>query len=171
MAPQKKKGLAETFARNQGPHQSPPHDPLSKADPQQIQDITQQTEAHGQAPVSVEVSAELTKIALQLKALEKKKEMLEKQLATRQRAVDQKQQLADANCKVAAMQEEVIKLQKACGNIPEASSHQEEHNNYRQITHLQEEIYPQPINLPLDQNSPLSIALQRTPWPFGYKPT
>ena len=57
--------------------------------------------------------------------------MLEKQLATRKRAVDQKQQLADAKCKVAAMQDEVIKLQKPCENIPEASSHQEEHNNYR----------------------------------------
>src|SRR6185503_16375808 len=30
---------------------------------------------------------------------------------------------------------------------------------------------PPPVNLPFDPTSPLSVALQRTSWPLGYKPT
>jgi len=83
---------------------------------------------------------ELSAIALKFKALEKEKANLNAQLATNQRAAAQAKKLADAKCKLAAMQAEVEKLQKACEDtqelhhqtslhtLPGTSHHTEAHN-------------------------------------------
>jgi ATPase subunit of ABC transporter with duplicated ATPase domains len=59
---------------------------------------------------------ELIAIALKLKALEKEKANLNAQLATNQRATHRAKKLAETKRKLAAMQDEVEKLQKACKN-------------------------------------------------------
>ena len=69
------------------------------------------------------------------------------------------------------MEAEVENLQKAYQDMPEDSTQQENriihHTNFAH----REDQRPSPVNLPFDPTSPLSVALQRTLWPLGYKPT
>ena len=99
---------------------------------------------------------EFNTLSLQLQALEKQKETLAKQLAVQQNALNRANQLAEAKRKVAAMQAEINRMEKECANAQ---------TNHEQQPPLgashQNEIH----------NSPLSTALQHTPWPLGYKPT
>ena len=71
---------------------------------------------------------ELTAAAIKLKALEKQKAHLAAQLATKQRALDQANKLAEAKRKLTAMQEEVANLQKAYEETPGGSSQQQENH-------------------------------------------
>ena len=99
---------------------------------------------------------EFTALSLQLQALKKQKDILAKQLAVQQSALNRANQLAEAKRKVAAMQAEINRMEKECANAQ---------TNHEQQPPLgashQNEIH----------NSPLSTALQHTPWPLGYKPT
>ena len=69
------------------------------------------------------------------------------------------------------MEAEVENLQRAYQDTPEDSTQQEtriiHHTNFAH----REDQRPPPVNLPFDPTSPLSITLQRTSWPPGYKPT
>ena len=71
------------------------------------------------------------------------------------------------------MEAEVANIQKAYEDIPGSSSQQQRNRTILHTNHIHyEEQPPQPLfNLPFDPTSPLSTALQRTPWPFSYKPT
>ena len=59
---------------------------------------------------------EFTTLSLQLQALEKQKEILAKQLAVQQNALNRANQLAEAKRKVAAMQAEINRMEKECAN-------------------------------------------------------
>ncbi|KAG2565998.1 hypothetical protein PVAP13_7NG157917 [Panicum virgatum] len=59
---------------------------------------------------------------LKIKALEKEKAILNAQLATKKRAADQAKKLVEAKRKLAAMQAEVEKLQKACEDTQQPST-------------------------------------------------
>ena len=59
---------------------------------------------------------ELTVVSLQLQALEKQKDILAKQLAVQQNALNRANQLAEAKRKVAAMQAEIDRMQQECVN-------------------------------------------------------
>ena len=59
---------------------------------------------------------ELTIVSLQLQALEKQKDILAKQLATQQNALNRANQLAEAKSKVAAMQAEIDRMQQECAS-------------------------------------------------------
>jgi len=114
---------------------------------------------------------------LQLRALEMKKAHLANQLVSRKRAAEQAQRLAEAKRKVAEMQAEIQKIQEEVGQPQEPSnthtvaghSRQHEGQDLRQTTHIYQDQHFQP-SPPFDSTSPLSIALQQTSWPYGYKP-
>ena len=86
---------------------------------------------------------------LKLKALEKKKAILNAQLATKKRAANQAKKLAEAKRKLANMQAEVENLQKACEDtqetntqmphFPAGTSHQVEAHNLNQANHHYQE--------------------------------
>ena len=59
---------------------------------------------------------ELTVVSLQLQALEKQKDILAKQLATQQNALNRANQLVEAKRKVAAMQAEIDRMQQECAS-------------------------------------------------------
>ena len=59
---------------------------------------------------------ELTALSLQLQALEKQKDILAKQLAVQQNALNRANQLAEAKSKVEAMQTEIDRMQQECVN-------------------------------------------------------
>ena len=97
-----------------------------------------------------------------------------------QNALHRANQLAEAKCKVATMQAEIDKMQQECASaqtnqeqIPQhpsvGASHQNEVQNIR-TNHAFEEHYITPSAGTYDPSSPLSAALQHTPWPLGYKP-
>ena len=111
-------------------------------------------------------------MALQLQTLKKQKETLANQLATQQRALQRANQLAEARRKVAAMQEEVTKLQQECAGtqasheqpLPHSSAEtfrQTEARNLR-MDPFPEEQYIAPSAGSYEPNSPLSVALQHT---------
>ena len=114
---------------------------------------------------------------LQLRALEMKKAHLASQLATKKRAAEQAQRLAEAKRRVAEMQAEVQKMQEEVGqpqeppNTHAVAGHSRHHEgqDLRQATQIYQDQHFQP-SPPFDSTSPLSIALQRTSWPYGYKP-
>ena len=69
------------------------------------------------------------------------------------------------------MEAEVESLQRAYQEMPEGSSQQENRVILQTAFAHNENQRPPPVNLPFDPTSPLSVALQRTSWPLGYKPT
>ena len=109
MAPAKRKAPAGTTSNSTEPGPvldgSPPQH--KEANPR-IEDITTEAVLHGDPVEDSEdteahqtQSAELTKAVLQLKALEMKKRNIEAQLATKKRALDQANKLAEAMRKLA----------------------------------------------------------------------
>jgi len=114
---------------------------------------------------------------LELRALEMKKAHLANQLATRKRAAEQTQKLAEAKRRVAEMQAEIQKMQEEVGQLQELpntqaaveTSRHHEGQDLRQANHIHQDQHFQP-NPPFDPTSPLSFTLQRTSWPYGYKP-
>ena len=103
MAPAKRKTPAGTTSNSTQPgpvlDDSPPQHEEANS---RIEDIT--TEAHQTQ------SAELTEAALQLKALEMRKRNIEAQLATKKRALDHANRLAETRRKLAKMEAEVENL-------------------------------------------------------------
>ena len=59
---------------------------------------------------------EFTALNLQLQALEKQKEILARQLAVQQNALNRANQLAEAKRKVATMQAEIDRMEKECAS-------------------------------------------------------
>ena len=119
-------------------------------------------------------------MSLRLQALERQKDILAKQLATQQNMLQRANQLAEAKRKVAAMQAEIDKMQQECASTqtnheqppqhpPIGASHQNE--VHIRTNHAFQEHYTIPSTSTYDPSSPLSVALQHTPWPLGYKPT
>ena len=116
-------------------------------------------------------------MSLQLQALEGQKDILAKQLATQQNALQRANQLAEAKRKVAAMQAEIDKMQQECASTqtnheqpPQhptiGASHQNEVQNIH-TNHTCQEHCTIPSAGIYDPSSPLSAALQHTPWPLG----
>ena len=178
MAPPKRKAPAGTTSNSTqlGPvlDGSPPQH--EEANPQ-IEDTTTEAGLHGDPIEESEdteahqtQSAELTEAALQLKALEMRKRNIEAQLATKKRALDQANKLAEARRKLAEMEAEVENLQRTYQEMPEDSAQQENRVIHQTTFAHNEDRRPPPVNLPFDPTSPLSVALQRTSWPLGYKP-
>ena len=99
-----------------------------------------------------------------------KKRNIETQLTTKKRALDQTNKLAESRRKLAEMEAEVENLQRTYQEMPEGSA-QQENRVIHQTTFAHNEDQRPPVNLPFDPTSPLSVALQRTSWPLGYKPT
>ena len=100
MAPAKRKAPAGTTSNSTQPDGFPPQH--EEANPR-IEDITTEAVLHGDPVEDSEdteahqtQSAELTEAALQLKALEMRKRNIEAQLATKKRALDQANKLAEA---------------------------------------------------------------------------
>ena len=88
---------------------------------------------------------ELTALSLQLQALEKQKDILAKQLAVQQNALNRANQLAEAKSKVAAMQSEIDRMQQECANTqtnheqqPPLGPHQNEIHNIQTNYTLQD---------------------------------
>ena len=100
-----------------------------------------------------------------------KKQTIEAQLATKKRAIDQANKLVEARRKLAEMEVEVENLQRAYQDMPGGSAQQENRIIHQTTFAHNEDRRPPPVNLPYDPTSPLSVALQRTSWPPGYKPT
>ena len=99
------------------PHKRKPTDPLvddTQNGPRTIEEnpSTQPPPNDNQPPNGISEGSdpsgsnqdELTAVSLQLQALERQKDILAKQLATQQNALQQANQLAEAKHKVAAMQ-------------------------------------------------------------------
>jgi len=128
-------------------------------------DHTENTEAHQNQ------SAELTETSLKFKALEMKKGNIEAQLATKKRAMDQANKLAEARRKLVEMEAEVENLQRAYQKMPEGSAQQENSVIHQTTFAHNEDRRPPPVNLTFDPTSPLSVALQRISWPLGYEST
>jgi hypothetical protein len=122
MAPQKKKAPADPQNNQPPPHNTLGDQPILK----QTKDPEQEAEDTEASRVQFD---ELTVAAIKLKAREK-------QLATKQRALDQANKLAEAKRKLMAMQEEVANLQKAYEETPGGSSQQQENHSFRQTNHL-----------------------------------
>ena len=100
-----------------------------------------------------------------------KKGNIEAQLATKKRAMDQANKLAEARRKLVEMEAEVENLQRAYQEMPEGSVQQQNRIIHETTFAHNEDRRPPPVNLPYDPTSPLSVALHRTSWPLGYKPT
>ena len=99
IAPAKKKASAGTTSNTAEQHEQ--HEEANT----RIQDINNEAVLHGDPVDDTEnteahqnQSAELTETALKLKALEIKKRNIEAQLATKKRALDQANNLAEAKC-------------------------------------------------------------------------
>ena len=174
MAPAKKKATAGTTSTSTEPGRNldgpqPQHEGVNP----QIEDIHNETAPHGDLLDNTENTEahQLTETALKLKALEMKKKNIEAQLATKKRAMDQANKLAEARRRLAEMEAEVESLQRAYQEMPEGSSQQENRVILQTAFAHNENQRPPPVNLPFDPTSPLSVALQRTSWPLGYKPT
>ena len=127
MAPAKRKTPAGTTSNSTQPGPaldgSPPQH--EEANPR-IEDITNEAVLHGDPVDDTEnteahqtQSAELTETALKLKALEMKKRNIEALLATKKRALDQANKLAEARRKLAEMKAEVENLQSTYQEMPE----------------------------------------------------
>ena len=129
MAPPKRKASAGNTSN------STQHDTiLDSSSPQheantRIEDITNEAVLHGDPVDDTEnteahqtQSAELIETALKLKALEIKKRNIKAQLATKKRALDQANKLAEARRKLAEMEAEVENLQRAYQEMPEGSA-------------------------------------------------
>ena len=131
MAPAKKKASTGTTSNTTEPGQvldgsTPQHE----ANPR-MEDITNEAVLHGDPVDDTEnteahqiQSADLTEAALKLKALEMKKTNIKAQLATKKRALDQANKLAEARRKLVEMEAEVENLQRAYQEMPEGSSQQ-----------------------------------------------
>ena len=89
-----------------------------------------------------------------------KKRNIEAQLATKKRALDQANKLAEARRKLAEMETEVENLQRAYQEMPEGSLQQENRIIHQTTFAHSEDRRPPPVNLPFDPSSPLSVALQ-----------
>jgi len=175
----KRKALAGTTSNSTEPGHvldGPPQQ-HEEANPR-IEDITTEAVLHGDPIEDSEdteahqtQSVELTEVALQLKALEMNKRNIEAQLATKKRALDQANKLAGARRKLAEIEAEVENLQRTYQEMPEGSAQQENRVIHQTTFAHNEDRRPPPVNLPFDPTSPLSVALQRTSWPLGYKPT
>ena len=179
MAPAKRKAPAGTTSNSteHGQVLDGPPPQHEEANPR-IEDITTEAALHGDPVEDSEntkahqtQSAELTEAALKLKVLEMKKRNIEAQLATKKRALDQANKLAEARRKLAKMEGEVENLQRAYQEMPEGSAQQENRVIHQTTFAHNEDRRPPPVNLPFDPTSTLSVALQRTSWPLGYKPT
>ena len=129
-----------------------------------MEDINNETVPHGDLFDNTENTEahQLTETALKLKALEMKKKNIEAQLATKKRAMDQANKLAEARRRLAEMEAEVESLQRAYQEMPEGSSQQENRVILQTSFAHNENQRPPPVNLPFDPTSPLSVALQRT---------
>src|SRR6185369_15313132 len=79
--------------------------------------------------------------------------------------------LAEARHKLAEMEAEVENLQRAYQEMPEGSVQQENRAIHQTTFAHNKDRSPPPVNLPFDPTLPLSVALQRTSWPLGYKLT
>ena len=128
MAPAKKKATASTTSTSTEPGRNldgpqPQHEGVNP----QIEDIHNETAPHGDLLDNTENTEahQLTETALKLKALKMKKKNIEAQLATKKRAMDQANKLAEARCRLAEMEAEVENLQRAYQEMPEGSSQQE----------------------------------------------
>ena len=122
MAPAKKKASAGTASNTTEQHEEANT---------RIEDINNETVLHGDPVDDTEnteahqnLSKELTETTLMLKALEMKKRNIEAQLATKKRALDQANKLAEARRKLAEMEAEVENLQRAYQEMPEVSAQQ-----------------------------------------------
>ena len=99
-------------------------------------------------------------------------------MAVQQNALNRANQLAEAKRKVAAMQAEIDRMEKEYASTqtnheqqpPLGATHQYEIYNIQNSNTLQGNYVP-PSAGTFNPNSPLSTALQHTPWPLGYKPT
>ena len=118
MSPAKRKAPAGTTSNSTQPGPvldgSPPQH--EEANPR-IEDITTETVLYGDPVEDTEnteahqtQSVELIEAALNLKALEMKKKNIEAQLATKKRALDQANKLAEAKRRLAEMETEVESL-------------------------------------------------------------
>ena len=114
-------------------------------------DNTENTETH-----------QLTEVSLKLKALEMKKKNIKAQFATKKRALDQANKLAEARRRLVEMEAEVESLQRAYQEMPEGSVQQENRVIHQTTFAHNEDRRPPPVNLPYDPTSPLSVVLQRT---------
>ena len=174
MVPAKKKAIAGTTSTSTEPGRNldGPHPQHEGVNPQ-MEDINNETAPHGDLSDNTENTKahQLTEEALKLKALEMKKKNIEAQLATKKRAMDQANKLAEARRRLAEMEAEVESLQRAYQEMPEGSTQQENRVILQTAFAHNENQRPPPVNLPFDPTSPLSVALQRTSWPLGYKPT
>ena len=130
MAPAKRKTPAGTTSNSTQPGPvldgSPPQHKVANP---RIEDIATEAGLHGDPVEDSEdteahqtQSAELTKAALKLKALEMKKRNIEAQLATKKRALDQANKLAEARCKLAELEAEVENLQRTYQEMFEGSA-------------------------------------------------
>ena len=127
MAPAKKKATAGTTSTSTEPGRIlDGHQPQHEGANQRIEDITNEAALHGDPIDNTENTEthQLTEAALKLKALEMKKNNIETQLATKKRALDQANKLAEARRRLAKMEAEVENLQRAYQEMPEGSSQQ-----------------------------------------------
>ena len=163
MAPAKRKAPAGTTSNSTEPGHvldSPP--PQHEEANPRIEDITTKAVLHGDPVEDIEnteaqqtQSAELTEAALKLKALEMKKRNIEAQLATKKRALDQANKLAEARRKLVEMEAEVENLQRAYQEMPKGSAQQENRVIHQTTFAHNEDRIPPPVNLPFDPTSPL----------------
>ena len=130
MAPAKRKAPDGTTSNTTEPSHVPDGPQHKEANPR-MEDITTEAILHGDPVEDTEnteahqtQSAELIEAALKLKALEMKKRNIEAQLATKKRALDQANKLAEARRKLAEMEAEVENLQRAYQEMPEGSAQQ-----------------------------------------------
>ena len=166
MAPAKRKAPDGTTSNTTEPSHVPDGPQHKEANPR-IEDIPNEAVLHGDPVDDTEnteahqsQSAELTATALKLKALEMKKRNIEAQLATKKRALDQANKLAEARRKLAEIEAEVENLQRAYQEMPEGSTQQENRIIHQTTFAHSEDRRPPPVNLPFDPTSPLSVALQ-----------
>ena len=163
MAPAKKKAAAGTTSTSTEPGRilDGPQPQHEGANPQ-MEDITNEAAAHGDLIDNTENTEthQLTEAALKLKAFEMKKKNIEAQLATKKRALDQANKLAEARRRLAEMEAEVESLQRAYQEMPEGSSQQENRVILQTAFAHNENQRPPPVNLPFDPTSPLSVVLQ-----------
>ena len=113
MAPHKRKPTYPPLEDNQNDSRTSQEHPSTQPPPQDNQPLNTTPEV---TEPSGSNQDELTIVSLQLQALEKQKDILDKQLATLQNALQRANQLAEAKRKVAAMQAEIDKMQQECAS-------------------------------------------------------
>src|SRR6185312_15442370 len=152
MAPAKKKATAGTTSTTEpGRILDGPQPQLEGTNPR-IEEITNEVAIHGEPADNTENTVhQLTEAALKLKALEMKKKNIEAHLATKKRALDQTNKLAEARRRLAEMEAEVENLQRAFQEIPEGSSQQENRYILQTAFAQNEDRRPPPVNLHLTQ--------------------